>query len=330
MIKESLLTIKNINLDHFSLDFDQSTNVIYLKVEMEGVELKKIKNNIEISSPTQELCRQQTYVLYIKENIQLTEPIELMLSESTKDSAFALLIQAGENSKATVIQKFENKSRQLILCDQQIQVENNAELRLIVVQNLNDDSVLFEWHESFVKTGAEFKYFNFQIGGGAIYSDLLQNSDAPQALLKSDILCRGHRDQNFTLKAEHIYSHKNSKGEINVRGAALEESKIDIQGSVHITPTGSGCEGYLQQNCLLLNPKAQIKATPALKVDTNDVKAGHGAAISNLNEDSIFYMASRGISTANAKQLLLNAFLKEVLDKISDLPELKEEIEKLI
>lgn len=330
MLKEELQSIKRVNLDQYAFDFDQESLPIELSKELDGVILKKVNNPIQSDSDVLDFCHQQTLTLHIQDNVQINRPIELKLVESGKDRAFTLLIQAGENSQATIIEKYENKSDQLILVDQQIQAEANSRIRLINIQNLTEKSTLFEWHESFVKNNAQFNYYSFQIGAGTVYSDLLQNSDEPEAKLQSDILCRGHKKQDFTLKAEHVYSHKNSKGEINARGAALEESKVEIKGGVHITQTGSGCEGYLQQNCLLLSPSAKIKATPALKVDTNDVKAGHGAAISNLNEDSIFYMMSRGLDEASAKQILLSAFLKEILNKIDDLPELKEEIEKMI
>lgn len=316
-------------MDQIKFDFEQAQPV-YLKREIKGVSLEKVEGNLQGQSPLQSLCGKNTYLLKIEANQEIKEPIELELHTTLKDLAFTLLIYAEENSKATVIERWVNQNDQLIICHHQTLAENNAQLRLINVQNLTANSHLFEWREKKVRTGAELKYFNFQIGAKNVYSDVIQKSEAPEARLKSEILTRAKDHQNFTLKVNHVYSQKNSKGEINARGAALEKSKVEIQGGVHITPTGSGCEGFLQQNCLLLSPQAQIKAIPALKVDTNDVKAGHGAAISNLNEEAIFYMMSRGMSEVDAKQLLLNAFLKEVLNKISDLEELKEEIEKMI
>lgn len=330
MTKEDLQNIKKADLESTRFDFDQESQPIYLKKQMSGVTLTGGLASEAAKSPAQQFCQQQVFQLNIASNLQLEEPVEILLKESSKDLAFTLVIKAGENSQVTVVEKLENKNHQLILCNHVTHAENNAQLRIINVQNLTDESILYEWQQSFIKTGAELKYFNFQMGGKSIFSQLEQNSAAPEAKIKSEILCRGQKNQSFTLKALHTYKDKNSKGEINARGAALEQSKIDIQGGVHITQTGSGCEGYLQQDCLLLNPKAQIKATPALKVDTNDVKAGHGAAISNLNEDSIFYMMSRGMDENTAKQLLLTSFLKGILDKIGDLTDLKEEIEKMI
>lgn len=328
--KEDLQSIKKANLESIHFNFDQEAQPIFLKNPISGVTLTSGLVTLEAKSAAQKFCQNQIFQLNIASNLKLEDPIEILLKESSKDLAFTLIINAGENSKATLIEKFENQSDQLILCNHITQLKNNTQLRIINIQNLTSESTFYEWQNSLVGTNAELKYFNFQIGGKNIFSELEQNSNAPEAKMQSDILCRGHKEQNFTLKAKHIYSQKNSKGEINARGAALDQSRIDIQGGVHITPTGSGCEGYLQQNCLLLNPKAQIKATPALKVDTNDVKAGHGAAISNLNEDSIFYMMSRGMDEATAKKLLLNSFLNEITHKISDLPHLVQEIERMI
>jgi len=81
---------------------------------------------------------------------------------------------------------------------------------------------------------------------------------------------------------------------------------------------------------LLLSRTASITAIPALEINTNDVKVGHGASVSNLNEENLFYLTSRGLDPDEARKLMVRGFVSEVTDRLADLPELKEEVMSLI
>ena len=76
---------------------------------------------------------------------------------------------------------------------------------------------------------------------------------------------------------------------------------------------------------ILLNKESEFNAKPELEIYADDVKCSHGSASGSLNEDSIFYLMSRGLDKKTAKELLINGFLLDVVEKITN-----EEIKKLI
>ena len=69
---------------------------------------------------------------------------------------------------------------------------------------------------------------------------------------------------------------------------------------------------------LLLNDNAEFDAKPELEIYADDVKCSHGSASGSLNQDSIFYLMSRGLNYKEAKELLINGFLLDVVEKITD------------
>ena len=68
----------------------------------------------------------------------------------------------------------------------------------------------------------------------------------------------------------------------------------------------------------MLNDDAEFNAKPELEIYADDVKCSHGSTSGNIDENSIFYLMSRGLSHAQSKKLLTNGFLNEVIEKISN------------
>ena len=79
----------------------------------------------------------------------------------------------------------------------------------------------------------------------------------------------------------------------------------------------------------MLNDNTEFNAKPELEIYADDVKCSHGSASGNLDENSIFYLMSRGLSFEDAKNLLISGFLLDVIDKITDI-EIKTLIKKII
>jgi Fe-S cluster assembly scaffold protein SufB len=71
---------------------------------------------------------------------------------------------------------------------------------------------------------------------------------------------------------------------------------------------------------MMLSPKARLDAIPSVLVSADDVSASHGGTVGELDEDSIFYMASRGLDRPSAVRLLVEGFFEPVLGQLEDEP----------
>jgi len=89
-------------------------------------------------------------------------------------------------------------------------------------------------------------------------------------------------------------------------------------GDLKIAPDAQQTEAHQTNRNLLLSESAEMRTQPQLEIYADDVQATHGASTGQLDESALFYMQQRGIDKNKARQLLVNAFMKEVLETISD------------
>jgi Fe-S cluster assembly protein SufD len=101
-----------------------------------------------------------------------------------------------------------------------------------------------------------------------------------------------------------------------------------FNGKVYVYPIAQKTDGKQTNNTLLLSDKAQIDTKPQLEIFADDVKCTHGATVGRLDEQALFYMKSRGVSRALARQLLTYAFAADVLETIEQ-GSVKEELERM-
>ncbi len=87
-------------------------------------------------------------------------------------------------------------------------------------------------------------------------------------------------------------------------------------GDLKIAPDAQQTEAHQTNRNLLLSETAEMRTQPQLEIYADDVQATHGASTGQLDESALFYMQQRGIDKQKARQLLVGAFMKEVLDKI--------------
>lgn len=96
------------------------------------------------------------------------------------------------------------------------------------------------------------------------------------------------------------------------------KSRVVYQGKVTVREDAIGSDSRQTAKALLLSDRAEADLKPELEILADDVKCAHGAAVGDLDADSLFYLRSRGIPETEARGLLIHAFLQEVVDGIED------------
>lgn len=91
-----------------------------------------------------------------------------------------------------------------------------------------------------------------------------------------------------------------------------------ILGLIKVEKTAPGADGYFSHNALLFSKNAREKTSPALEIESNEVKVSHSVTVSNFDPEMIFYIKSRGIGENMAKKLVMASFASEYLAEIPD------------
>lgn len=223
----------------------------------------------------------------------------------------SLTVRVGKNARVTLTDILQTAADSHVTRTLTIETLEGSSVRLFLIQRLPGSVHFKQQIHIQAHAGATVHLIVGQFGSGETESAVTQEAIGPNARLDTTLIAHTRESQRFSLAVSHRYSHAHGKGVITARGAAEDESRLTMDGSIAIKQKGGGTDARLDQAILNLSPRATVRATPALKIDTNDVKASHSAGITNLNEDMLFYMASRGLSRPAAKKMLIEGFLAD-------------------
>ena len=126
---------------------------------------------------------------------------------------------------------------------------------------------------------------------------------------------KGNRHE---IKTKINHNEENCKSYQLIKSVLNDNSKGVYQGKIYVDSKAQKTDGYQLSKAILLNDNTEFNAKPELEIYADDVKCSHGSASGSLNEDSIFYLMSRGLNYKEAKKLLINGFLLDVVEKITD------------
>lgn len=166
--------------------------------------------------------------------------------------------------------------------------------------------------------GAAYEGFSYTAGAGLtrnqIHAQL--NGAGASCTLNGLNLLSGKQHADTTITIEHGAERCTSSQ--FYRTLLAGQARGVFQGKIHVHPAGQKTDGYQLSNTLLLSPQARMDTKPELEIYADDVKCSHGATTGALDEGPLFYMQSRGIPRAQARKLLIRAFIGELVDKIVD------------
>ena len=231
-----------------------------------------------------------------------------------------------ENSSLSLINFFTDySSNNFININHEFKVEKDSILKNYIID---------------IKENSNIKYFNNNI-------DLNQNSLVENFILstgskfiKNEIICNLKEkyssafisgiinlksNQQHEIKTNVNHLAENTKSYQLIKSILNENSKGIYQGKIFVDSKAQKTNGYQLSKALLLNENAEFDAKPELEIYADDVKCSHGSTSGCLDENSIFYLMSRGIKRKDAEKLLINGFIMDAVEKITDL-----EIKKLI
>ncbi len=115
------------------------------------------------------------------------------------------------------------------------------------------------------------------------------------------------------IKVEVIHEHKNTVSSQIIKGILADNSKMNFDGIIRIPFDSQKCDGHQNHRAILLSDTASVRATPELEIYADDVTCSHGSAIGGLDENTLFYLTSRGIDFDTAKKILLKSYAMELL-----------------
>lgn len=116
--------------------------------------------------------------------------------------------------------------------------------------------------------------------------------------------------QTVNMETFSMFDKPGQGGEVEVKAVVEEGGTLNLKGIIMIKKGAEGTEAFLRQSVLLLGKNAKAVAIPELEIECDDVKASHAATVGQIDPEQVFYLQQRGLSSNQAVELIVKAFLK--------------------
>jgi Fe-S cluster assembly protein SufD len=123
-------------------------------------------------------------------------------------------------------------------------------------------------------------------------------------------------DQHFAQRTLQEHSAPNATSDLLYKGALKERGRSEYSGLIKVARGAQGTDAYQANRNLTLSEESLARSIPQLEIEANDVRCTHGATVSPVEEEHLFYLMSRGIDRVTAQRLIVFGFFGEVLDRI--------------
>ncbi|MFH1446650.1 MAG: Fe-S cluster assembly protein SufD, partial [Chloroflexota bacterium] len=146
------------------------------------------------------------------------------------------------------------------------------------------------------------------------FSDIDLLEPGARARMTGFYFCDGHQHLDHDTQQNHLAPHTTS--DLLFKGALFGSSRSVWQGMIYVAPKAVKTDGYQSNKNLILSKKARADSIPGLEILADDVRCSHGATVSRIDENALFYIQSRGIPKREAEKLIVKGFFSEILDRI--------------
>lgn len=254
--------------------------------------------------------------VYVPDGVQLEAPIQLVFAngEARDEAVFPhVVVVLGKGARATVIERHVGEGDPFVCGIVEAFAGENAQLDYVAVQQAGEAARVLTSRGARCGRDAHVRWHVADLGGTLVRSVVDTRLDAPGGRAESSVLFFNTRLQHVDLVTGTDHVVGPSWSDTVVRSAATDRGQGRYVGNIVIRPKAHGSDASLRDDALLLSKRAHIDSIPALEIAANDVKAFHGATVGSLDEDALFYTASRGIARAEAMRMITLGFFEPVI-----------------
>ena len=259
-------------------------------------------------------------VLSVPAGVEIDDPVEILHIASSSDTAgchIRHVIELGEGASLTLIERYiGDDSSYWTNSVLQARISEGAHFKHIRLQE--EGSNALHTAKVFANVGAEANYTATNINLGGALSRIEVNArlliDSASATVNGVALAASGQSHDTYTQLEHLMPGTTS--DQLFRTVADKHGKTSFQGKVTVAKDAQKTVADQSFKALIFDKTAEANAKPELEILADDVKCSHGATVGQLDEKAIFYLTSRGIDPATARQMLVEAFTADALKAI--------------
>jgi Fe-S cluster assembly protein SufD len=259
-------------------------------------------------------------LVVVPKGVELEQPLAVRVVNSIEGGAlfFRLLVIAEEGSRFTLIEEYASSSDITGYTNTvaELYVEQAAKLEYVSIQTLSPETWHFANHHARVERDAELDWvaggFGSKKGKVWIRNDLT----GPGATSRVTGAYFADGKQHLDYDTYQLHAAPNTTSDFAFKGALRDEATAVWRGMIRVEEDAQRTNAYQENRNLMLSPTTHAVPIPGLEILANDVRCTHGATVSQVDRDQLFYSMARGLPRGEAERLIVRGFFSDVLDRV--------------
>ena len=325
-IEHNSLVFVNGKLEKINLKYEDGKK---LKIQ-EGttIENTKFQNNALINLNNAFVIN--NYKICVEKNYKVKKPLIIYHVTNNELTSSNINIQLnfllGENCSLRVIDINNDKSeKNFINIYYNFNLQKDSVLKNFKLDYSNNNNIKYSFNNIDQDINSISETFILSNGSKFVKNEINCNLNGKYSSAFVNGIFSLNENKHHEIKTNINHLVENTKSYQLIKSVLENSSKSVYQGKIYVSSEAQKTDGYQLSKAILLNENSEFNAKPELEIYADDVRCSHGSASGSLNENSIFYLRSRGLNHKEAKNLLIKGFLLDVIDKITD-----DEIKNLI
>ena len=274
------------------------------------------------------------FKILIKKGYSLKKPLIIyhLTNEKMKSKNINLRLdfELEQNSSLKLIDFFSDDSEKNFMnIFYNFNLDRDAILKNYKIDKSLNKNLKYSFNNINQKQNSISETFVFSAGSDYFKNEINCNlkGEYSSAFINGIFLLDDNKQHEIRTTINHLV--ENTKSYQLIKSVLGKNTKSAYQGRIYVDSKAQKTDGYQLSKAILLDETSEFNAKPELEIYADDVKCSHGSASGSLDDNSIFYLMSRGLNYKQAKGLLINGFLLDVIEKITD-AEIKDLLKKMI
>ncbi len=259
--------------------------------------------------------------LYVPSGVEIEVPFRnVVYNETPGASVFSHTLVVAEDEASVVLvdhwSSAEGEDLSLSCNVIEVHVGEAAQVRYIQLQDWGRNMWSFNTQKAHCAQDAQVNFLNVALGGKFSRSNIagILNGAGSLAEMLGIYFADENQHIDHLTRQEHVSPYATS--DLLIKGALKDRSRTVYSGLIKVHPHAQRTDAYQSNRNLVLSRNARADTIPNLEIGANDVRCTHGATVSQVEEEYIFYLMSRGITRTEAIKLIVDGFFDEVIERV--------------
>ena len=276
----------------------------------------------------------KSYKILIKQNYSFNKPLIVYHTSNSKIKSkninLRLEFELEQNSSLRLIDFFNDSSeKNFINIFYNFDLRKDAILKNYKIDKIQNNNIKYSFNDINQDENSVSETFILSAGSDFLKNEINCNLNGKYSSAFVNGIFSLMDKQQHEIRTTVNHLTENTKSYQLIKSVLGKDSKAVYQGKIFVNSIAQKTDGYQLSKAILLDESSEFNAKPELEIYADDVKCSHGSASGSLDENSIFYLMSRGLNYQQSKELLINGFVLDVIEKITD-NEIKNLIKSII